>query len=99
MPQERVYFPAVTLNSKIYMLGGLYAENLLGYALDDVDEYDPLTDAWSTRAPLSVETNRAAGAATNGKVYLIGGYDINLTPFTTVEEYSPSVVLYYFVKN
>ncbi|HEX2401469.1 MAG TPA: kelch repeat-containing protein, partial [Mycobacterium sp.] len=35
--------------------------------------YDPATNKWETRQPMSVPRNHAFGAAVNGKVYVIGG--------------------------
>src|SRR4029453_2026135 len=35
--------------------------------------YDPATDKWETRMPMSVPRNHLAGAAVNGKIYAIGG--------------------------
>ncbi len=37
------------------------------------DVYDPATNKWETRRPMSVPRNHAFAAAVNGKIYVIGG--------------------------
>jgi hypothetical protein len=37
------------------------------------DMYDPATNKWVSRTPMSVARNHAFGAAANGKIYVIGG--------------------------
>jgi N-acetylneuraminic acid mutarotase len=64
--------------------------------LDRAEEYDPTTDTWSTRA--RIPTRRIAfglAAASNGKVYVIGGYSPASSTgvsiiVNTVEEYDPT---------
>ncbi|MBU1662113.1 MAG: hypothetical protein KKD28_11655, partial [Chloroflexi bacterium] len=71
---------AAASNGKIYAIGG---HN--GNILSTVEEYDPATDTWTTRA--SMPTARyllGVAAASNGKIYAIGG------TLATVEEYDPA---------
>src|SRR5436305_1126533 len=71
----------VTLGDKIYVIGG--ATVLPGASavhpqqphssVGAVEEYDPATNSWRSRAPLPTPRNHAVGAAVNGKIYVIGG--------------------------
>src|SRR4030095_5690482 len=56
--------------------------------------YDPATNKWETRQPMSVPRNHAFGAAVNGKVYVIGArtghaFILAATNTDVVEEYNP----------
>jgi hypothetical protein len=56
--------------------------------------YDPATNKWETRQPMSVPRNHAFGAAVNGKIYVIGGrtgqgFILTATNTDVVEEYDP----------
>ncbi|HEX2460285.1 MAG TPA: tyrosinase family protein [Vicinamibacterales bacterium] len=57
--------------------------------------YDPATNKWETRKPMSVPRNHAFAGAVNGKIYVIGGrigHALILTATNTdvVEEYNPA---------
>ncbi len=69
---------AVTLNSKIYMVGA-------GSGNKIVEEYDPATDKWTYDAPLTTGRSYDLSIAVNGKIYHIGGATTN-----SVEEYTPT---------
>ena len=56
--------------------------------------YDPATNKWETRKPMSVPRNHAFSAAVNGKIYVIGGrtgqaFILTATNTDVVEEYDP----------
>src|SRR6188474_2879125 len=56
--------------------------------------YDPTTNKWETRQPMSVPRNHAFGGAVNGKIYVIGGrtgqgFILTATNTDVVEEYDP----------
>ena len=45
-----------------------------GALTSSVEEYDPSTNTWATKAPMpTARQNLAAAAAANGRVYAIGG--------------------------
>jgi N-acetylneuraminic acid mutarotase len=57
--------------------------------------YDPATNKWEARQPMSVPRNHAFGAAVNGKIYVIGGrtghgFILTATNTDVVEEYNPA---------
>src|SRR4051812_35390828 len=45
--------------------------------------------SWQKRAPLPTARQELATAALDGKVYVMGGYDINLNSTALVEVYDP----------
>ena len=81
-------------NGKVYAIGGTNpsAPHPIDLCcLATVEEYDPATNTWATKA--SMPTPRywlAAAAAPNGKVYAIGGLGPPNAQSAVVEEYDPS---------
>src|SRR4029453_9709333 len=58
------------------------------------DVYDPATNKWESRTPMSVARNHAFGAGVKGKIYVIGGrpghgFILSATNTDVVEEYNP----------
>jgi N-acetylneuraminic acid mutarotase len=81
-------------NGKLYAIGGFGLGTVQG-AIATVEEYDPTTDSWATRAPMpSARSGLGLATAGNGKLYAVGGgrrvgIDTHLD-FATVEEYDPA---------
>jgi N-acetylneuraminic acid mutarotase len=67
-PDEELY--GVTVNSKLYVMGGW--DN--GKARGANYEYDPATDRWTKKSPMPRPAHHAALAAVNGKIYAFGGF-------------------------
>jgi len=67
-PDEELY--GVTVNSKLYVMGGW--DN--GKARGANYEYDPATDRWTKKTPMPRPAHHAALAAVNGKIYAFGGF-------------------------
>jgi N-acetylneuraminic acid mutarotase len=86
------------LNGKIYVVGGFEQPglgNLLNLAITaSVQEYDPSTDRWTTKAPMPVGLHHVGIGVTGGRLYVIGGYSQSgLTvwhPVATVYAYNPA---------
>ncbi len=95
---------AVEVGGKIYVIGG--ATTVEGSkdpfftffgpcsVLTTNDVYDPATNKWESRKPMSVPRNHAFAAAVNGKIYVIGGrtghgFILSATNTDVVEEYNP----------
>ena len=53
-----------------------------------LEEYDPVTNTWSTRAPMSIPRYVLAAAAANGIVYAVGGNNGGAI-MDTLEAYDP----------
>src|SRR6188474_1025401 len=105
LPGKRGSATAAEVNGKIYVIGG--ATTMEGSkdpfftafgpakVLATNDVYDPATNKWESRNPMSVPRNHAFGGVVNGKVYVIGGrtgqaFILSATNTDVVEEYNPA---------
>jgi N-acetylneuraminic acid mutarotase len=66
------------------------------YSVSAVEEYDPATNTWRSRAPLPTPRNHATAGVVNGKIYVIGGrvggafVSSGSSNVGVVEEYDPA---------
>jgi len=60
----------VELGGRVYVLGGLDQQ---GRGVSRVEVYDPLTDSWSSRAPLPQPLHHLNAAAVGSLLYVVGG--------------------------
>lgn len=79
------------INGILYAVGGNAPNGVGGSpALSTVEAYDPVTNSWTTKAPMPTPREGLAVAVVNGTLYAIGG---NVGPFgaalNTVEAYNP----------
>jgi N-acetylneuraminic acid mutarotase len=104
LPGKRGSAVAAEVSGKIYVIGGATTVDgskdpfftFFGPSkvLSTNDVYDPATNKWESRTPMSVARNHAFGAAVNGKIYVIGGrtghgFILSATNTDVVEEYNP----------
>src|SRR6476660_180059 len=104
LPGKRGSALAAEVGGKIYVIGGATTVDgakdpfftFFGPSkvLATNDVYDPATNKWQSRTPMSVARNHAFGAAVNGKIYVIGGrtghgFILSATNTDVVEEYNP----------
>jgi N-acetylneuraminic acid mutarotase len=104
LPGKRGAALAAEVGGKIYLIGGATTADgskdpfftFFGPSkvLSTNDVYDPATNKWASRTPMSVARNHAFGAAVNGKIYAIGGrtghaFILSATNTDVVEEYNP----------
>lgn len=97
-PTKRTEVAVATLRDKIYVVGGFEQpglSNLMNLAITaSVEEYEPATDRWTTKAPLPVGLHHAGIGVVEGRLYVIGGYSQSgLTvwhPVATVYVYDPA---------
>ena len=104
LPTKRGAAVAVEVAGKIYVIGGAttVADSKDPYftffgpslVLTTNEVFDPATNKWESRRPMSVARNHAYAAAVNGKIYVIGGrtghaFILSATNTDVVEEYSP----------
>ena len=104
LPGKRGSAVAAEVGGKIYVIGG--ATTMEGSkdpfftffgpsrVLATNDVYDPATNKWQSREPMSVPRNHAFGGVVNGKIYVIGGrtghgFILSATNTDVVEEYNP----------
>jgi N-acetylneuraminic acid mutarotase len=105
LPDKRGSAIAAAVDGKIYVIGG--ATTMEGAkepfftafgparVLGTNQVYDPATNKWETRNPMSVPRNHAFGGVVNGKIYVIGGrtghaFILSATNTDVVEEYDPA---------
>lgn len=77
-------------DGKIYAIGGLAGTPDNATIVNAVEAYDPATNVWATVASMSIPRYAlAAVAASNGKIYALGGIVV-CNGTNIVEEYDPS---------
>lgn len=79
MPTARSHAFAGTVGDRIYVIGGNNYTNLL----DVVEEYDIVSDTWSTKTSMPIAGN-TGGAVINGKIY------VYVYQTTSIYEYDPT---------
>jgi len=75
---KRTEVAVAAVNGIIYVVGGFSAlsfSNLLDLTVSKrVEAYNPITDQWTTKAPLPLGLHHAGAAELNGKLYVVGGF-------------------------
>lgn len=92
----RRFLAAAVVGRKLYAIGGDL--NLCfqsgGTPLNRVEEYNPDTDTWTTKAPMPTPRRFLAAAAVNGIIYAVGGDNGGVSPSTIegtkLEAYDPA---------
>jgi N-acetylneuraminic acid mutarotase len=81
MPTARWYMAAAPgVDGNIYVIGGTNASGFPDPRLDIVESYDPLSDTWTTAAPMPTRRSHLGTAAgPDGLIYAIGGRPDDLT--------------------
>ena len=75
LPAPSSDFVAVTVNGKIYLIGGW---DVNGASMTVVREYDPVIDDYnSSKAALPVGRTRYGAAAVGTKIYVVGGLEVD----------------------
>jgi N-acetylneuraminic acid mutarotase len=105
MPLKRGSAVAAEVGGRMYVLGGAttypksqataIAGNGPALVLTVNQVYDPATNTWAERSPMSVGRNHAYAGAVGGKIYVIGGrighaFVGASSPTDVVEEYDPA---------
>ena len=105
MPTKRGAAVAAEVGGKIYVIGGATAAEgskdpfftFMGpsQVLNTNEVYDPATNKWEARRPMSEPRNHSFSAAVNGKIYVIGGrtghaFIMSATNTNVVEAYDPA---------
>ena len=84
MLAPRSNLAAAAVDNIIYAIGG---NN--GTEVGTVDEYDPSTDSWTSKADMPTPRVNHAAAAVNGKIYVFGGEAAG-SDLASVEEFDPA---------
>lgn len=80
------------INGQIYVVGGSQECPQISVIVSAALEvYDPITDTWAGKSPMSTPRWDLAAAAENGKLYAIGGWDpVNQKALDIVEQFDPA---------
>ncbi len=91
MPTARQVLGVGVVNGKLYAVGGTTSVTSSGSDFSVVEVYDPVTDTWSTKAPMPTPRHGLAVAVINGVLYAVGGYSFNTCncDLSTLEAYDP----------
>ncbi|HBP88452.1 MAG TPA: galactose oxidase [Nitrospiraceae bacterium] len=97
-PIKRTEVAAAAVNGRMYVVGGFEEPgfgNFLNFAITPaLQEYDPSTDRWTTKAPMPVGLHHVGIGESGGKLYVIGGYKQSgfsvWHPVATVYAYDPA---------
>jgi N-acetylneuraminic acid mutarotase len=91
MPNPRVGLRGVSVNGKIYVMGGVVNGNTAENVLNLLEEYDPVTDTWTQKTDMPTARWNLAAVTVNGKIYAIGGSDLPAwdRELATMEIYDP----------
>jgi N-acetylneuraminic acid mutarotase len=93
LPTARADLAAVTVGDKIYAIGGWHVRNASNHpiALDTVEVYDPLTNIWTTKAPMPTARYwLSAARGSDGRIYVYGGVDTTTNTVSALEAYDPA---------
>ena len=98
LPTKRTEVAVAALDGKILVVGGFEKPslgNVMNFAITpSVEMYDPVTDQWTSKAPLPVGLHHVGIGVVDRRLYVIGGYTKSgLTvwnPVATVYVYDPA---------
>lgn len=96
IPNTRSDFGLVVVpNGKLYVISGGGYPNGIPTILNNVDEYDPVTDTWTAKASIANgRLDLGVSVNSDGKIYAVGGSDS-----LTVQHYSAEVNEYDSLTN
>lgn len=86
-PRQNLSVTAAS-NGKVYAIGGEVHHDPAS-AFNTVEEYDPATNTWTTKANMPTPRGWFGSAYSNGKIYAIGGRN-STGSLSTVEAYDPA---------
>ncbi|MBR9977077.1 MAG: T9SS type A sorting domain-containing protein [Bacteroidetes bacterium] len=89
--QRFLYGRAETVGDKIYIFGGVENFGQNYQATTAIVEYNPTTDSYTQKTPMSVAQGMPGSAQINGKIYVIGGNGATEAVYLrTVQVYDPA---------
>ena len=73
MPTARSCVAACTVNGKIYVIGGTFQDSYVLEGKGIVEEYDPVTNTWTTKKDKPTRVWGSPACVVDGKIYVSGG--------------------------
>ena len=89
MPSPRLSPGLVTVNGRLFLVGGGLVSGSRVETFDTLHEYSPASDRWVARAPMPTARSNFGTAVVGHLLYVIGGTrtDSAAPPVATVEAY------------
>jgi N-acetylneuraminic acid mutarotase len=89
MPASRGFVSARAVDGKIYVIGGTHGLSTILQGLSTVEEYDPVTDTWTSKSDMPTRRWSLGTCVIDGKIYAIGGIVGYPSISDAVEVYDP----------
>jgi N-acetylneuraminic acid mutarotase len=96
MPLPRHGLDVVSVNGKIYAIGGMGNKISMWSPLKNVEEYDPATDTWTSKNEMPTPRDGYGYSVRNNSIYLFGGWvsDQNQTEATIMYDTQADIWTY-----
>jgi N-acetylneuraminic acid mutarotase len=91
LPAPRSDAAVEAVNGKIYVIGGSKRTSTYWAGLKTVEEYDPVTDTWSTKSEMPTARWSLGTCVIDGKIYTVGGNIQYPNIASAVEVYDPAM--------
>jgi N-acetylneuraminic acid mutarotase len=88
MPTARVGLAVGVINGILYAVGGCDNKTTNPHNYNTLEAYNPVTDTWTTKAPMPTARQYPGAGVINGRLFVVGGY--NVYELNTVEAYDPA---------
>src|SRR5438477_489784 len=88
MPTARQVMGVGVVNGKVYAVGGTNSVTSSGTDFSVVEAYDPVSNTWSTKAPIPTARHTLGAGVVNEMLYAVGGHN-GANVVSTVEAYDP----------
>lgn len=92
MPFAQEHMSSVTLNGKVYIVGGDHDHSAWHAEHDYVFSYDPATNTWARLADLPIQSSHFEGSTFvyQGQIFALGGAGDGQVPLWRVSAYNPA---------
>jgi N-acetylneuraminic acid mutarotase len=91
MPTPRLGLGVSVVDGKIYAIGGMTSGSDFWSGMrNTVEVYDPVTNTWTTKAPMPTARLWFSASVVDGKIFVIGGALVTKEMLSTVEVYDPA---------
>jgi len=89
MPVPNTSFGIGVVSGKIHLIGGISGAWPQAMIFSKVDIYDPIKNTWAKGTPMLTPRCALDTGVVDGKIYVLGGWDLSGKDHSAVEEYTP----------
>jgi N-acetylneuraminic acid mutarotase len=89
MPFGRHHVATAAHGGLLYALGGYTSATLPWVVTGSMIAYDPVADEWQTKSPMLTARGEFDAVTYHGKIYVMGGNDVDGEDLASVEVYNP----------